>query len=79
MFGYGWCSDMGALGWLLMFGFWAGFVALVVWAVARLFPSGSPNRPSDLQRLDRRFASGEIDEEEYRRARDEVATRAAWR
>jgi putative membrane protein len=50
---------------------------VVVWAVATLLPG---NRPSGRGRtespqeiLDRRFAQGEIDVEQYRRARDELA------
>lgn len=44
MFGSGWCGGMGIAGWLLMIGFWGGFLALVLWAVTRLFPSGRPPR-----------------------------------
>ncbi|HET8681361.1 MAG TPA: hypothetical protein VFM54_05755 [Micromonosporaceae bacterium] len=35
------CGAMGFAGWLLMVVLWAGLVALVVWAVARLFPDRS--------------------------------------
>jgi hypothetical protein len=28
-----WCGGMGVGGWLLMAGLWAGFLAVVVWAV----------------------------------------------
>lgn len=70
MFGY--CSSqMGAGGWLLMIGLWASFLALVVWAVTRLFPS-ERHRPAQ-DDLDRRLAIGEIDTDTYRRAREELA------
>jgi hypothetical protein len=44
MFATGWCGGMSAAGWLLMAGLWAGFLAVVVWAVLRLFPRGSGAR-----------------------------------
>lgn len=76
MFGAGWCSGMGVGGWLLMVLLWGGFLAVVVWAVLRLFPS-TGTRPgsgeSAVGVLDRRFASGEIDEETYRRFRGELS------
>jgi uncharacterized membrane protein len=71
MFAGGYCSGMGIGGWLLMIGLWAGFVAVVVWAVSRLFPSG--DRRSEAERaLDRRLAAGEIDPETYRKVHDEL-------
>ncbi len=83
MFGTVWRGGMGAWGWLLMAVLWGGFLAVVVWAITRLFPR-SRSRPSghqdavqqDAADLDRRFASGEIDEDTYRRIRGELtATR----
>ncbi len=69
MFGY--CGSMGLGGWLLMVGFWVGFVAVALWAVGRLFPS--PDRRSDAEDLlARRLAEGEIDVQAYRQARDEL-------
>jgi putative membrane protein len=73
MFGFGWCSGMGAGGWLLMALFWGAFLGLVVWAVARVFPSERVDGRSAEQELARRFAAGEIDAEDYRRARDDLA------
>jgi hypothetical protein len=40
MFGTGWCGGTGVAGWLFMALVWGGFLAVVVWAVLRLFPSG---------------------------------------
>jgi uncharacterized membrane protein len=71
MFAGGYCAGMGLGGWLLMIGFWASFVGLVVWAITRLFPSG--DRRGDAEHaLDRRLASGEIDPQTYRQVRDEL-------
>ena len=65
--GYG----MGAAGWLLMAVFWIALIALVVFAVVRLFPrtepSPVPGEPREEPReiLKRRLASGEIDVDTY--------------
>ena len=72
MMGYGW--GMGFAGWIFMVVFWVALVALVVWAVTRLLPSSGQSgqqlrAESPEEILDRRFAGGEIDAEEYRRAR----------
>jgi putative membrane protein len=75
MFGSGWCGGMGAGGWLLMALLWGGFLAVVVWAVTRLFPhsrSGPGGGDSAGGVLDRRLAAGEIDEDTYRHLRGEL-------
>ena len=60
---------MGAGGWLLMSVLWVALIALVVWAVASLFPRGEraqgdlAERPEEI--LDRRLAAGEIDTATY--------------
>ena len=69
MFGY--CGSMGVGGWLLMIGLWAGFVAVVVWAVSRLFPLRTPRSEAE-DLLRHRLAAGEIDPKAYREARDEL-------
>ena len=64
-----WYDSMGAGGWLLMSVLWVALIALIVWAVANLFPRGGRNtsdlaeRPEEI--LDRRLASGEIDADTY--------------
>jgi putative membrane protein len=75
MMGYGW--GMGAVGWIFMGLFWIAILGFVVWAVTALLPG---NRPADPGRpagprqiLDRRFAQGEIDVQQYRQARGELA------
>lgn len=68
------------MGWWMLFGsvFWVVVVALVVWLFSRGFDGGGrdgapePRRsqedPIDIAR--RRYAAGEIEEEEFRRIRD---------
>jgi uncharacterized membrane protein len=78
MSGLAWCGEMGLAGWLFMAGLWAGFLAVVVWAVLWLFPrarqgSGEPlppGGPDAAADLDRRLAAGEIEADTYLRQRD---------
>ena len=68
------------MGWWMLFGsvFWVIVVATVVWLFARAFDGGSraapvgpsqlPESPTDIAR--RRFAAGEINEEELRHIRE---------
>ncbi len=78
MFGYGWCGGMGAAGWLLMALLWGGLLAVIVWAITRIFPPGR-SRPAAPgvedgagSTLDRRLAAGEIDEDTYLRLRADL-------
>ena len=62
----------GMLGMGMMVLLWGSLVWLAVWAIARFTrtePSQSPSLESARAILDRRFASGEIDAEEYARTR----------
>lgn len=63
-----WCGDMGLAQWVGMIALWAGVIALVIWAVTRLFPSQPGFRA--LATLDQRFARGEVDLDSYLAARD---------
>jgi len=72
MFASGYCGGMGVAGWLMMIAFWGGFIALVLWAVTRLFPT-SDRGGEAVELLDRRLATGQIDAETYRQVRDELA------
>jgi putative membrane protein len=70
----GWYGDGGwwGAGMVAMVVFWVAVVAAVVWAVARLTrraPAARQTPESARQVLDRRFAAGELDEEQYARAR----------
>jgi putative membrane protein len=81
MMGYGW--GMGFAGWVFMGLFWVVVIGLVVWAVLALLPSGRggalPGRETPEEILARRFAAGELDAEQYRRAREELAAARAGR
>ena len=44
MFG-GLCGPIGLTGWLVMGVVWTGVTAVVVWAIARLFPERPPPAP----------------------------------
>jgi putative membrane protein len=74
MMGYGW--NMGPLGWIVMALFWIVIIGLVVWALVALIPRARGNdtgrADSPAQILDRRFALGEIDTEQYRAARAQL-------
>ncbi len=81
MFGSGWCGGMGVGGWLVMALLWGSLIAVVVWAVTRLFPASrsrpdEPGGPGDGESadslLDRRLAAGDIDEDTYLRLRGEL-------
>lgn len=56
--------------WMLlpMLIFWGGLAALVVWAV-RVFGGAKARDDSALETLRRRFAAGEISQEEYEKMR----------
>lgn len=76
MMGYGW--GMGVGGWVAMALFWVLLIAAVVVLATWLLPGmrergrGRPETPEEI--LDRRFALGEIDGEQYEKARRELAT-----
>lgn len=64
----GWMSGYGM--WMMLL-FWGVPVALAVWALVRMTRHSSPptSAESPRQILDRRFASGELDAEQYGEAR----------
>ena len=68
-------------GWLVLMIFaWVALIALVVWAISRLFPTraGGDSREQVAEKpdaiLDRRLARGEIDTDEYARLRDALVS-----
>lgn len=81
MMGYGWGMGMG--GWIFMALFWIVLLGLIIWGVGALLPrarseqGGRRERPEEI--LDRRFALGEIDIEQYRRAREDLAAARSGR
>lgn len=70
----GW-GAMSPFGWLMMVVLWVSVIAVVAWAVTRIFPgaqqargstAATPAREDDPRALlDRRLAGGEIDPETY--------------
>lgn len=72
----GWYQDgwgfAGIMGMVLMVAVWGAIIWLAVWAIAR-FTRTEPMRANRIDSaraiLDRRFASGEINAEEYARTR----------
>ncbi len=77
MFWYGgqWGWWQGALGLVVMLAFW-GLVAWGIYAVARgaRGPQRPVGRPDALSILDERLARGEIDQDQYRQARELIRT-----
>ncbi|GGR74214.1 hypothetical protein GCM10010169_17590 [Micromonospora fulviviridis] len=75
MYGYG----SGWIWMILMPVVWVALIAVIVWAVARAIQRPGDNgrqvRETPQEILDRRFALGEIDAVEYRRARAHLAGR----
>ena len=81
MFGPDWCGGMSVGGWLLMALLWGSFLAVIVWAITRLFPrgrsrTGELDAPGDGENadsaLDRHLAAGDIDEDTYVRQRSDL-------
>jgi putative membrane protein len=60
-------------GWLWMVIFWGVIIGVVVAVVRRSGPASPRSESDPLQILRRRYAAGEIDDEEFRRRRDELA------
>jgi hypothetical protein len=44
MFPGDYCAGIGPAGWLFMIGFWAAVIAVIMWAVTRLFPTSQQRR-----------------------------------
>lgn len=59
-----WCR-MSAVEWLVMAASWLGILAWAAWSVARIFPA--PRRSSPRVAVEEWFASGDIDDDLYRR------------
>lgn len=72
-------SGMGFAGWFFMGLFWLVLLGVIIWAVVRLLPTRqqTPGGPSMAETpeeiLDRRFARGEIDLENYQAQRQALA------
>ena len=47
MFTIGWCGGMSAIGWVAMALLWGSLLAVIAWAVARLFPRTNTHPDDD--------------------------------
>lgn len=73
MFSGGLCGGWGVDGLFLMVGFWLLIIAVVVWAINRLFPRSDRLAAGDSgEDLDHRLAAGDIDPDAYRQLRADV-------
>jgi putative membrane protein len=71
MGGYGMMGGFSWLGMLTMLLFWIGLIALIVWALINLFPARQATVEPDAEEiLKRRYARGEISQEEFVQARE---------
>jgi len=82
----GWGGGMGVAGWFLMTVFWVLLIAVIVWAVANLFPGRGTSQSTSVERaerpdeiLDRRLARGEIDAATYDELRAKLRAARAER
>jgi len=66
---YGWVAWF--VGSLFMLALWGGVIVLVVWGIRSLWPAPAAHDDA-VEVLRRRFASGEISQDEYERARELV-------
>jgi putative membrane protein len=63
MWHYG--NPMGFFGWTMMILFWVVVVALIIWAVRSSGTTRDVPRSDALALLERRFAAGEIEQDEF--------------
>jgi putative membrane protein len=61
---------MGPFGWTMMIILWSGIIVLILWSVRSASPTrGVSNLDAALTLLERRFASGEIEQAEFEEKR----------
>ena len=58
-------NAMGFLGWTMMILFWTAVLVVIIWAIRSLGTKPSPTAQTPLELLERRFAAGEIDREDF--------------
>lgn len=58
-------NAMGFVGWTMMILFWAAVLVVIIWAIRSLGSRPSPTPPTPRELLERRFAAGEIDREDF--------------
>ena len=62
-------NAMGLFGWTMMILFWTAVIVAIIWAIRSLNTKPSPTQPTPLEVLERRFAAGEIDREDFEERR----------
>jgi putative membrane protein len=58
-------NAMGFFGWTMMILFWVTIVVLLIWAVRSATTTRNGSTPDALDILERRYAGGEIEREEF--------------
>ena len=58
-------NAMGFFGWTMMIVFWTAVLLVIIWVVRNLSTKPSPTTQTPLDLLERRFAAGEIDREDF--------------
>ena len=58
-------NTMGFFGWTMMILFWTAVLLVIIWVVRNLSTKPSPTTQTPLDLLERRFAAGEIDREDF--------------
>jgi putative membrane protein len=58
-------TSMGFFGWTMMIVLWTAVLVVIIWVIRSLGTKPSPTPPTPLELLERRFAAGEIDREDF--------------
>lgn len=58
-------NAMGFFGWTMMILFWTAVLVVIIWAIRVLGTKPPPTLATPLEVLERRFAAGEIDREDF--------------
>ena len=58
-------NAMGFFGWTMMILFWTAVLLVIIWVVRNLSTKPSLTTQTPLDLLERRFAAGEIDREDF--------------
>ena len=71
-----WCdwNTMGFFGWTTTIVFWGAIVALFVWGIRSFSAPSSSTRSNAPEILERRYAAGEIDRDEFEERRRMLET-----
>jgi hypothetical protein len=81
MIGGAWCGQLGLVGWVLMGLFWASFLALVLWALSRMFAPVHRDDilPEDADDQDQPWPRGQMDLCEHQTLHEELTASARHR